>query len=96
MSKIEEIYDNHIWKELEKGDTVPPEVNPLLDLGTFMLLLPSNPNPQNVCISKQVYPNAIALLLRLDVRDALKGSFEDRLKLLAARLTDQVRQSLVG
>nr|VDD43526.1 unnamed protein product [Brassica oleracea] len=61
MSKIEEIYDNHIWKELEKGDTVPPEV----------------------------YPNAIALLLRLDVRDALKGSFEDRLKLLAARLTDQ-------
>jgi len=52
MSKIEEIYDNHIWKELEKGDTVPPEVNPLLDLGTFMLLLPSNPNPQNVCISK--------------------------------------------
>ncbi|KAF3609508.1 hypothetical protein DY000_02046411 [Brassica cretica] len=61
MSKIEEIYDNHIWKELEKGDTVPPEV----------------------------YLNAIALLLRLDVRDALKGSFEDRLKLLAARLTDQ-------
>ncbi|XP_013587336.1 PREDICTED: tetratricopeptide repeat protein 38-like [Brassica oleracea var. oleracea] len=61
MRKIEEIYDNHIWKELEKGDTVPPEV----------------------------YLNAIALLLRLDVRDALKGSFEDRLKLLAARLTDQ-------
>uniref|UniRef100_A0A0D3CCZ1 Uncharacterized protein n=1 Tax=Brassica oleracea var. oleracea TaxID=109376 RepID=A0A0D3CCZ1_BRAOL len=57
MRKIEEIYDNHIWKELEKGDTV--------------------------------YLNAIALLLRLDVRDALKGSFEDRLKLLAARLTDQ-------
>ena len=26
MSKIEEIYDNHIWKELEKGDAVPPEV----------------------------------------------------------------------
>ncbi|KAL0705132.1 hypothetical protein Bca4012_071557 [Brassica carinata] len=61
MSKIEEIYDNHIWKELEKGDAVPPEV----------------------------YLNAIALLLRLDVGDALKGSFEDRLKLLAARLTDQ-------
>ncbi|CAN6881465.1 unnamed protein product, partial [Brassica oleracea] len=36
-----------------------------------------------------VYLNAIGLLLRLDVRDALKGSFEDRLKLLAARLTDQ-------
>uniref|UniRef100_M4E7A3 Uncharacterized protein n=1 Tax=Brassica campestris TaxID=3711 RepID=M4E7A3_BRACM len=26
MSKIEEIYDKHIWKELEKGDAVPPEV----------------------------------------------------------------------
>ncbi|KAG5385546.1 hypothetical protein IGI04_037016 [Brassica rapa subsp. trilocularis] len=61
MSKIEDIYDNHIWKELEKGDAVPPEV----------------------------YLNAIGLLLRLDVRDALQGSFEDRLKLLAARLTDQ-------
>ncbi|KAH0911551.1 hypothetical protein HID58_034872 [Brassica napus] len=61
MSKIEEIYDNHIWKELEKGDAVPPEV----------------------------YLNAIGLSLRLDVRDALKGSFDDRLKLLAARLTDQ-------
>ncbi|KAF2548149.1 hypothetical protein F2Q70_00020613 [Brassica cretica] len=61
MSKIEEIYDNHIWKELEKDDAVPPEV----------------------------YLNAIGLLLRLDVRDSLKGSFEDRLKLLAARLTDQ-------
>ncbi|CAH8337033.1 unnamed protein product [Eruca vesicaria subsp. sativa] len=61
MSKIEEIYDNHIWKELEKDDAVPSEV----------------------------YPNALGLLVRLDVRDALKGSFEDRLKLLAARLTDQ-------
>ncbi|KAL0705129.1 hypothetical protein Bca4012_071554 [Brassica carinata] len=36
-----------------------------------------------------VYLNAIGLLLRLDVRDALKGSIGDRLKLLADRLTDQ-------
>ncbi|CAH8337042.1 unnamed protein product [Eruca vesicaria subsp. sativa] len=61
MSKIEEIYDNHIWNELEKDEAVPTEV----------------------------YLNALGLLVRLDVRDALKGSFEDRLKLLAARLTDQ-------
>uniref|UniRef100_A0A1J3DKZ4 Tetratricopeptide repeat protein 38 n=1 Tax=Noccaea caerulescens TaxID=107243 RepID=A0A1J3DKZ4_NOCCA len=60
MSKVEEIYDHHIWKELEKDDAVPPEV----------------------------YLNALGLLLRLDVRDAL-DCFEDRLKLLAARLTDQ-------
>ncbi|KAF3604828.1 hypothetical protein DY000_02046407 [Brassica cretica] len=37
----------------------------------------------------EVYLNAIGLLLRLDVRDALKGSIGDRLKLLADRLTDQ-------
>ncbi|RID53575.1 hypothetical protein BRARA_G00959 [Brassica rapa] len=61
MSKVEEIYDTHIWKELDKEDAVPPEV----------------------------YLNALGLLLRLDVRDALDGSFEDRLKLLAGRLTDQ-------
>ncbi|CAN8291670.1 unnamed protein product [Cochlearia groenlandica] len=61
MSKVEEIYDNHIWKELERVDAVPPEV----------------------------YLNALGLLLRLDVRDALDG-FGDRLKILAARLTDQV------
>ncbi|CAH8390892.1 unnamed protein product [Eruca vesicaria subsp. sativa] len=61
MSKVEEIYDAHIWKELEKEDADPPEV----------------------------YLNALGLLLRLDVRDALDGSFKDRLKLLAARLTDQ-------
>ncbi|KAH0868524.1 hypothetical protein HID58_075546 [Brassica napus] len=61
MSKVEEIYDAYIWKELEKEDAVPPEV----------------------------YLNALGLLLRLDVRDALDGSFEERLKLLAARLTDQ-------
>ncbi|KAL1218984.1 hypothetical protein V5N11_020294 [Cardamine amara subsp. amara] len=60
MSKVEEIYDHHIWKELEKDDAVPPEV----------------------------YLNALGLLLRLDVRDALDG-FEDRLKILAVRLTDQ-------
>ncbi|RID49869.1 hypothetical protein BRARA_H00636 [Brassica rapa] len=26
MSKVKEIYDNHIWKELEKEDAIPPEV----------------------------------------------------------------------
>ncbi|XP_019095160.1 PREDICTED: tetratricopeptide repeat protein 38-like isoform X2 [Camelina sativa] len=60
LSKVEEIYDDHIWKELEKDDAVPPEV----------------------------YLNALGLLLRLDVRDALDG-FGDRLKVVAVRLTDQ-------
>ncbi|CAH8306042.1 unnamed protein product [Eruca vesicaria subsp. sativa] len=37
MSKVEEIYDNHIWKELEKEDAVPPEVY-LNALGLFLRL----------------------------------------------------------
>ncbi|KAG2269253.1 hypothetical protein Bca52824_063808 [Brassica carinata] len=41
-----------------------------------------------------VYLNAIGLLLRLDVRDALKGSIGDRLKLLADRLTDQLGEAV--
>ncbi|KFK44628.1 hypothetical protein AALP_AA1G283300 [Arabis alpina] len=60
MSKVEEIYDHHIWKELERDDAVPPEV----------------------------YLNALGMLLRLDVRETLDG-FQDRLKVLATRLTDQ-------
>jgi hypothetical protein len=37
MSKVEEIYDHHIWKELEKDDAVPPEVILFL-INKFMLL----------------------------------------------------------
>ncbi|CAN6802839.1 unnamed protein product [Brassica oleracea var. botrytis] len=37
MSKVEEIYDNHIWKELEKEDAIPPEVY-LNALGLFLRL----------------------------------------------------------
>ncbi|EFH61972.1 predicted protein, partial [Arabidopsis lyrata subsp. lyrata] len=37
MSKVEEIYDHHIWKELEKDDAVPPEVY-LNALGLLMVL----------------------------------------------------------
>ncbi|XP_010551491.1 PREDICTED: tetratricopeptide repeat protein 38 isoform X2 [Tarenaya hassleriana] len=60
IGKVSEIYDHHIWKELEKSDAVPPEV----------------------------YLNALGMILRLDVRDSLDG-FEDRLKILSDRLTDQ-------
>lgn len=37
----------------------------------------------------QVYLNAVALLLRVYIRDAI-DVFEDRLKILANRLTDKV------
>nr|VDD03400.1 unnamed protein product [Brassica rapa] len=37
MSKVKEIYDNHIWKELEKEDAIPPEVY-LNALGLFLRL----------------------------------------------------------
>ena len=40
MSKVKEIYDNHIWKELEKEDAIPPEVNSLFGQKIFMLSFP--------------------------------------------------------
>lgn len=91
MSKVEEIYDHHIWKELEKDDAVPPEVILFL-INKFMLLR----HLFNIQLSAtlQVYLNALGLLIRLDVRDALDG-FEDRLKNLAVRLTNQVSHTLV-
>ncbi|KAK8522461.1 hypothetical protein V6N13_115428 [Hibiscus sabdariffa] len=60
ITKVREIYDNRIWKELERTDAVPVEV----------------------------YINALGLLLRVYVRGKL-DVFEDRLKILAASLTDQ-------
>lgn len=94
MSKIEEIYDNHIWKELEKEEAVPTEVI-LFYIRNFMLFYLIYPILK-MSPTIQVYLNALGLLLRLDIRDALKDSFEDRLKLLAARLTDQVNHSTSG
>ncbi|AES96463.2 putative tetratricopeptide repeat protein [Medicago truncatula] len=61
MQRVLEVYDNYIWKELDKTDATVPEV----------------------------YLNAVALLLRLCVRDELEF-FGDRLKMLADRLADQV------
>ncbi|KAJ4829720.1 hypothetical protein Tsubulata_035098 [Turnera subulata] len=58
--RILEVYDHHIWKELERDDATPVEV----------------------------YLNALGLLLRVYVRDEL-DTFEDRLQVLASRLTDQ-------
>ncbi|XVE84929.1 hypothetical protein DITRI_Ditri17bG0051300 [Diplodiscus trichospermus] len=58
--KVREVYDHHIWKELERIDAVCAEV----------------------------YLNALGLLLRVYVRGEL-DVFEDRLKILAACLTDQ-------
>jgi hypothetical protein len=55
-----EVYDNYIWKELDKTDVAAPEV----------------------------YLNAVALLLRLCVRDELEF-FGDRLQKLADCLADQ-------
>ncbi|XP_057448355.1 uncharacterized protein LOC130739906 [Lotus japonicus] len=60
LQRVLEIYDNYIWKELDKTDTG----------------------------SAEVYLNAVALLLRLCVRDEL-DMLGDRLKILAECLTDQ-------
>ncbi|XP_012568255.1 uncharacterized protein [Cicer arietinum] len=60
MQRVLDVYDNYIWKELEKPDAAVPEV----------------------------YLNAVALLLRLCVRDEL-NFLGDRLKMLADRLADQ-------
>ena len=89
MSKVEEIYDNHIWKELEKEDAIPPEVNSLL--GQKILCFHFLLSNIQLYATLQVYLNALGLFLRLDVRDVLDG-FKDRLELLAA----QVSHALVG
>ncbi|KAI3433080.1 Tetratricopeptide repeat protein 38 [Psidium guajava] len=60
IRKILDIYDNCIWKELERPDAVPAEV----------------------------YLNALGLLLRVHVRGHI-DVFEERLKVLVSRLTDQ-------
>ncbi|XP_045817307.1 tetratricopeptide repeat protein 38 isoform X1 [Trifolium pratense] len=60
MQSVLEVYDNYIWKELDKTDAAAPEV----------------------------YLNAVALLLRLCVRDELEF-FGDRLHKLADCLADQ-------
>lgn len=60
IGKVIDVYDQCIWKELERDDSVCAEV----------------------------YLNALGLLLRVYVR-GLIPIFEDNLKILAARLTDQ-------
>ncbi|OMO51654.1 Tetratricopeptide-like helical [Corchorus capsularis] len=60
ITKVREVYDHCIWKEVERPDAV--------------------------CL--EVYLNALGLLLRVHVRGEL-DFFEDRLKTLAARLTDE-------
>ncbi|XP_024008451.1 tetratricopeptide repeat protein 38 isoform X2 [Eutrema salsugineum] len=60
ISKVQEIYDHQMCKELEKDDAVP----------------------------RDVYLDALGLLLRLDTRDNLDEVL-DRLKILAECLTDQ-------
>ncbi|CAN4116228.1 unnamed protein product [Withania somnifera] len=61
MEKVRDVYDQNIWKELEKIDASPAEV----------------------------YLNALGLLLRIYVRGGI-NVFENRLKILADRLTDKV------
>ncbi|KAL6350457.1 hypothetical protein AAG906_019104 [Vitis piasezkii] len=60
IRKVLEVYDNYIWKELERPDAA----------------------------SAEVYLNALGLLLRVYVRGHAVV-FEDRLKTLVSRLTDQ-------
>ncbi|KAG7598171.1 Tetratricopeptide-like helical domain superfamily [Arabidopsis suecica] len=61
ISKVQEIYDQQMCKELEKDDAV----------------------------ARDVYMDALGLLLRLDTRDKLDELFLDRLKILGNCLTDQ-------
>ncbi|CAE5958426.1 unnamed protein product [Arabidopsis arenosa] len=61
ISKVQEIYDHQMCKELEKDDAV----------------------------ARDVYMDALGLLLRLDTRDKLDELFLDRLKILGNCLTDQ-------
>lgn len=65
IGKVIDVYDQCIWKELERDDSVCAEV----------------------------YLNALGLLLRVYVR-GLIPIFEDNLKILAARLTDQLYRQL--
>lgn len=60
IKNVLDIYDNCIWKEVERPDAVPAEV----------------------------YLNALGLLLRLHVRGHI-NVYEERLKVLVSRLTDQ-------
>jgi tetratricopeptide (TPR) repeat protein len=61
ISKVEEVYDHQMWKELEKDDAV----------------------------ARDVYTDALGLLLRLDTRGKLDDGFQDRLEKLADSLTDK-------
>ncbi|KAL3337036.1 hypothetical protein AABB24_029614 [Solanum stoloniferum] len=60
MEKVRDVYDQNIWKELERIDASPAEV----------------------------FLNAVGLLLRVYLRGGI-NIFEDRLKILADRLTDK-------
>ncbi|MBA0706214.1 hypothetical protein Golax_018339, partial [Gossypium laxum] len=66
ITKVREVYDHCIWKEMERTDAIAVEV----------------------CL------NALGLLLRVFVRGKL-DIFEDRLKVLAASLSDQANWFMV-
>lgn len=90
MTKVLDIYDERIWKELERSDCTAPEV---YHKCFFLLEHFFPPYCQNalfdfiLCI--QVYLNAAGLLLRLYVRGA-HDILKDHLNDLANCLTDQV------
>lgn len=89
MEKVREVYDQHIWKELERSDAVPAEVcaNISPKWAPFNMLQILFYFHNFLCM--QVYLNAVGLLLRVHVHGGL-DMFEDRLKILAICLKDRV------
>ncbi|KAL6547174.1 hypothetical protein OROMI_022895 [Orobanche minor] len=97
IEKVRNIYDEFIWKELEKSDSVPAEDNYEYcprGLGliaeksrviSLKLQIPLNCYEHPI---RFVYLNAVGLLLRVYIRGE-HDYFEDRLKNLAKCVTDQ-------
>lgn len=90
IKKIEEIYDERIWKELERSDATAPEV---YDYTFFSQNTSFHRTAiyalSNLILYIQVYLNAAGLLLHLYVRGA-HDILKDRLNELANCVTDQV------
>lgn len=90
MEKVRDIYDECIWKELERSDAMPAEV---YHNASLLKQLSSNKLQKKISFNyilwMQVYLNALGLLLRVYIRGG-HDIFGDRLKNVASCLKDQV------
>ncbi|XP_073295131.1 uncharacterized protein [Primulina huaijiensis] len=102
MTKVRDVYDHCILKELERSDAVPAEVYLMLFFYSNLVfrhlqyivgsihagLLKRCWSVIQLGLFLQVYLNAVGLLLRVYVRGEL-DAFGDRLWVLASNLTNQ-------